>query len=93
MLGTQYRANQKPWYTLGHGIVLIYVGIGLLCSVTYIVLLRRENARRERGERDEVIRGVNDGQAAELAKNGTYASVAEAKRDKGDEWSGYRYTL
>ena len=49
--------------------------------------------RQQRGERDEVIRGVNDGQAAELSKNGTYASVAEAKRDKGDEWSGYRYTL
>lgn len=88
----QYRANQKPWYTLGHGIVLIYVGIGLLVSVTYIVLLRRENARRERGERDEVIVGVNDGEK-HLEKNGVFASVADAKREKGDKWSGYRYRL
>lgn len=29
----------------------------------------------------------------DLAKNGRYASVEEAKREKGDEWSGYRYTL
>ena len=89
----QYRARDAPWYTLGHGIVLMYIVIGLIMAVIYHVCLRRENARRERGERDEVIRGVNDGQAAELSKNGTYASVAEAKRDKGDEWSGYRYTL
>ncbi|TFY63769.1 hypothetical protein EVJ58_g3075 [Rhodofomes roseus] len=85
-----YRANQKPWYTLGHGIVLAYIGIGLVCSVAYIILLKRENARRDRGARDEIIEGVNDGDK-HLARNGTFASVAEAKREKGDHWSGYRY--
>ncbi|KAH9893416.1 MFS general substrate transporter [Cubamyces lactineus] len=87
-----YRARDAPWYTLGHGIVLMYIGIGLVMSVIYFVYLKRENARRERGERDEIIKGVND-HRSELARNGTYASVADAKRDKGDEWSGYRYTL
>jgi len=87
-----YRANQTPWYTLGHGIVLAYIGIGLICSVTYILLLRRENARRDRGERDEIIEGVND-EDKHLARNGTFASVADAKREKGDQWSGYRYRL
>jgi hypothetical protein len=56
---------------------------------------------RERGERDEVITGVNEkteessGMSAEerAQKNGRYASVAEAKTIKGDRWSGYRYTL
>lgn len=87
----QYRAEDKPWYTLGHGIVLAYIGIGLICSVTYIVLLKRENAKRERGERDEIIVGVNDDQE-HLRKNGTFDSVEDAKREKGDQWSGYRYT-
>ncbi|KAI0730769.1 MFS general substrate transporter [Earliella scabrosa] len=87
-----YRSRDKPWYTLGHGIVLMYIAIGLVMAIIYHISLRRENARRERGERDEIIVGVNDGRT-ELAKNGTYASVAEAKQDKGDEWSGYRYTL
>ncbi|OBZ73553.1 hypothetical protein A0H81_06343 [Grifola frondosa] len=87
-----YRARDTPWYTLGHGIVLMYIGIGLITSVVYLLLLRRENAKRERGERDEIILGVNDNRT-DLAQNGTYASVAEAKREKGDEWSGYRYTL
>ncbi|TBU34082.1 MFS general substrate transporter [Dichomitus squalens] len=87
-----YRARDAPWYRLGHGIVLMYIAIGLVMAIIYHLCLRRENAKRERGERDEIIKGVNDGRT-ELAKNGTYASVADAKRDKGDEWSGYRYTL
>ncbi|KAL1941223.1 hypothetical protein VTO73DRAFT_7435 [Trametes versicolor] len=87
-----YRARDAPWYTLGHGIVLMYICIGLITAVVYWWFLRRENAKRERGERDEIIRGVND-HRTDLARNGTYDSVADAKRDKGDEWSGYRYTL
>ncbi|PCH36324.1 MFS general substrate transporter [Wolfiporia cocos MD-104 SS10] len=87
-----YRAQDEPWYTLGHGIILMYIGIGLICSATYIVVLKRENAKRDRGERDEIIKGMNDDQL-HLSKNGTFASVADAKREKGDEWSGYRYTL
>ena len=96
----QYRARDQPWYTLGHGLVLMYIGLGVIASITYYTFLRRENARRDRGERDEVIDGV-DGEEKEgveereerARRNGRFASVAEAKREKGDEWSGYRYTL
>ena len=56
----QYRARDKPWYTLGHGIVLLYIGLGVLASVVYYFTLRTENARRDRGMRDEIIDGVND---------------------------------
>ncbi|ETW78660.1 major facilitator superfamily [Heterobasidion irregulare TC 32-1] len=95
-----YRARDQPWYTLGHGLVLMYIGLGVIASITYYTFLRRENARRDRGERDEVIDGV-DGEEKEgveereerARRNGRFASVAEAKREKGDEWSGYRYTL
>ncbi|KAJ7603423.1 major facilitator superfamily domain-containing protein [Roridomyces roridus] len=50
-----YRAKDKPWYRLGHGLVLMYIGFGLIATTTYHLLLRAENARRDRGERDEVI--------------------------------------
>ena len=56
----QYRAKDKPWYTLGHGIVLAYIGIGVLTSVVYYLVLRAENARRDQGTREEIIDGVND---------------------------------
>ena len=70
----------------------MYIAIALISAAAYRILLKRENERRIRGERNEVIEGVN-GDNAGLAKNGCYATVEDAKRDKGDEWSGYRYTL
>ncbi|KAH9019978.1 MFS general substrate transporter [Lactarius pseudohatsudake] len=62
-----YRARDKPWYRLGHGIVLAYIALGWLCSLAYIILLRRENKARDRGERDEVI---DDGGDPVNSKNG-----------------------
>lgn len=70
----------------------MYIGIAVISAVVYRFLLKRENDRRDRGERDEVIEGVNEDRH-DLLKNGRYASVEEAKREKGDQWSGYRYTL
>ncbi|KAG7093043.1 hypothetical protein E1B28_009337 [Marasmius oreades] len=84
-----YRQKDEPRYVLGHGLVLMYIGIGIISSTLYLFLARRENAKRERGERDEVIEGHSGGDE----KNGTFVSVDEAKREKGDEWSGYRYML
>ncbi|KAF7430959.1 hypothetical protein PC9H_006674 [Pleurotus ostreatus] len=87
-----YRDVDKPWYRLGHGLVLMYIGFGIVFSVIYRVLLKAENERRDRGERNEIIGDTNtDGPVNE--KNGIYPTVDEAKRDKGDSWSGYRYTL
>ena len=75
--------------------MLAYIAIGWLSSLVYFVFLRRENAKRETGERDEVIRGVDgvDSKCVNDERNGVYESVEEAKREKGDERSGFRYTL
>jgi len=87
-----YRAKDKPWYPLGHGLVLMYIGFGIISSASYLYFLKAENARRDRGERDEII-----GKGGEVTegneKNGRFETVQDAKREKGDEWSGYRYTL
>ncbi|KAJ7117834.1 MFS general substrate transporter [Mycena epipterygia] len=89
-----YRAKDKPWYPLGHGLVLMYIIIGILASTGYHFALRAENARRDRGERDEVIGKSGDPELdARNEKNGVFDSIADAKREKGDGWSGYRYTL
>jgi hypothetical protein len=82
-----------PWYTLGHGIVLMYIAIGWLSSLIYTILLRRENKARDRGERDEVITGSENKTETANVDNGQYRSVAEARREKGDMWSGFRYTV
>ncbi|KAJ7642795.1 MFS general substrate transporter [Mycena polygramma] len=89
-----YRAKDQPWYPLGHGLVLMYITFGIISSLSYHFLLRAENARRDRGERDEVIGKSGDSELdARNEKNGRFDSVEDAKREKGDEWSGYRYIL
>ncbi|KAA1470213.1 MFS general substrate transporter [Dentipellis sp. KUC8613] len=95
-----YRARDAPWYPLGHGLVLMYIGFGLIASTSFYIYLKRENAAKDRGERDEVIDGDEvdskedpEVREARALKNGRFASIADAKREKGDEWSGYRYTL
>lgn len=87
----QYRVIDRPWYRFGHGIVLGYIAIGFICSILLAMHLKRENARKERGEYDEVIDGVDNPRAHE--RNGHYESVDAARVDKGDEWSGFRYTM
>ncbi|KAJ7091469.1 MFS general substrate transporter [Mycena belliarum] len=84
-----YRAKDRPWYPLGHGLVLMYICIAIIANALFLYLLKQENARRDRGERDEVIgpEGLVDN------GNGRYATVEDAKREKGDNWSGYRYIL
>ncbi|KAF8639035.1 hypothetical protein AX17_001759 [Amanita inopinata Kibby_2008] len=84
-----YRASDRPWYPLGHGLVLMYIGLGLISSIIYLIFLRLENAKRDRGERDEII-GDEKGDG-KSEKNGRFATVEDAKREKGDAWSGYRY--
>jgi len=89
-----YRAKEKPWYPLGHGLVLMYISFGIIASTTYHFALRAENRRRDRGERDEVIGKSDESELdARNEKNGRFDTVEDAKREKGDEWSGYRYIL
>ncbi|KAI0305841.1 MFS general substrate transporter [Multifurca ochricompacta] len=94
-----YRARDAPRYHLGHGLVLMYIGLGIITTMVYYVLLRRENAARDHGERDEVIDGVYkekeslEDREERARRNGRFASIEEAKQEKGDQWSGYRYIL
>jgi len=76
---------------LGHGIVLLYIGIGFSSSILFAYFLHLENLRRERGDRDEIIEGIDNKNAREC--NGRYESIEAAKNDKGDDWSGFRYIL
>jgi len=86
-----YRTADKPWYRLGHGIVLVYIAIGWISSLIFTILLRRENARRDKGDRDEIIGNFTGNHANEL--NGRYETVDAARKEKGDQWSGFRYTV
>ena len=61
-----YRTQDSPTFTLGHGATLGFVLMaGVLWSITS-VLLRAENKKRDRGERDYVVEGKTPDQIARL---------------------------
>ncbi len=70
--------------------VLMYIGLGMISSIICVILLDRENKKRDRGERDEIIGYIT---IIGNENNGRFATLADAKTEKGDQWSGYRYTL
>ena len=55
------------------------------------IVLKTENDRRARGERDERI--LSEGEKLDLKDANTYESVDDARRAKGDMYSGFKYTL
>ncbi|KAF8309889.1 MFS general substrate transporter [Clavulina sp. PMI_390] len=88
-----YRATDKPWYRTGHIVILAYLIIGLVASVISIYMLNRENKARDGGLRDERILTDDASGKGDECPGGTYETVDEARKDKGDLWSGYRYVL
>jgi hypothetical protein len=78
---------------------LAYIAIGLISSIAVREVLKRENARREKGDRNEVILEsaetdrVPGSEKRGYETNGVFASVDMARVEKGDKWSGFRYSL
>ena len=64
-----------------------------MSTCVFSLYLRRQNSLRKNGSEREIIVGVNDADRDKYERNGVFDSVEEAKREKGDKWSGYRYTL
>lgn len=89
-LQSQNSYSSSPSGPTGHGLVLMYIALGIIFTLIYFFALRRENWRRDQGERNEII-GDDTGKGNEL--NGRFRTVADTKREKGDGWSGYRYRL
>jgi len=51
----------------------MYIAFGLVASASYILLLRRENARRDRGERDEFIENLPETHTSLCYRRGSKA--------------------
>lgn len=61
VLGTQlYRANDGPRFFLGHGFALGYLAANIPVVGTLWVILRAENRKRDRGERNARVDGIGD---------------------------------
>jgi hypothetical protein len=73
-----YITGERPRYWTGHSVVLAYQVLFLLGgSIAMHILLRRENAKRRSGQRDNMLDGLTD----------------EQKWIKGDKRPDFMYTL
>lgn len=65
-----YRAADSPRYRPGHGVVLGYETLFLFGgSVLQYLLLKRENGKRRRGERDYWVAGKSEAEIEKLGDN------------------------
>ncbi|KAH9914900.1 major facilitator superfamily domain-containing protein [Epithele typhae] len=74
-----YRTQDAPRYALGHGIELMFVGIGLVAVPIAVLSYKRINARRESEMREANERG--------------FKYSPEELRRMGDRAPDFRYTL
>ncbi|KAI9056478.1 MFS general substrate transporter [Trametes sanguinea] len=74
-----YRSQDAPRYILGHGIELMFVGIGFITVPLTVLAYKRINARR-----DALVREANE--------KGVVYTPAELRR-MGDRAPDFRYTL
>lgn len=62
--------------------MLMYIGLGIISTLVYLFILKRQNRQRDEGRADEAIGGerLEPGQtnAEGKGKGGWYATVAEA---------------
>ncbi|OJA16800.1 hypothetical protein AZE42_13315, partial [Rhizopogon vesiculosus] len=52
-----YRSQDSPRYILGHGVALMFVGIGLILVPIAVFIYKRINAKRDAAERIALERG------------------------------------
>ena len=61
VLGTQlYRSNDGPRFFLGHGFALGYLVANIAVVGLLWIVLRRENTKRDKGERNARLNGVSE---------------------------------
>ena len=59
VLGTQlYRSRDGPRFFVGHGFAMGYLVANIIVASTLWAVLRAENARRDRGERNSRLEGL-----------------------------------
>ncbi|KAL9938906.1 hypothetical protein V8E36_002625 [Tilletia maclaganii] len=78
-----YRAQDRPWYPLGHGIVLLYLGIGVITTTIYWWMLANANKRKARGDFDETILDPSLSQA-EVEATLEKVRAEDRRRDEAD---------
>lgn len=75
--------KDKPYYTLGHGIIILYLAIGFISSFIYYMGLRRSNSRKAKGLCDETILSDEQDAIPELSQQAASEREKLQAQDSG----------
>lgn len=79
-----YLPRQKPRYFIGHGIIIMYLAIGWIATLAYLLVLKRANAQRERGACDETLLDhLPEHQAVQQAEAARAKAIADVQTQGG----------
>ncbi|KIJ54749.1 hypothetical protein M422DRAFT_152666 [Sphaerobolus stellatus SS14] len=84
-----FRAQDAPRYIIGHGVELMFVGIGLICTPLAIFLYSRINASRDAYE----VTLVADTEKSTEGKKDKFGFTPHELRELGDRAPDFRYML
>ncbi|KAF8486591.1 MFS general substrate transporter [Gautieria morchelliformis] len=84
-----FRTVDSPRFILGHGIELMFIGIGLICTPLVVLLYARINKQRDAYEASLSA----DSEKAVEGSKGKYGYTPQELRELGDRAPDFRYVL
>jgi MFS family permease len=69
--------TEKPFYETGYGTALGFMWLGAACATAMVVLMWRENKKRDAGERDHILESMSE----------------EERNNLGDHHPSFRFAL
>lgn len=76
-----YRSRDSPRFIIGHGVELMFVGMGFICVPIAVISYMRINKSRDEAQRKAIEKGVHN------------KYTAQELRKMGDRAPDFRYTL
>ncbi|KAF4594385.1 hypothetical protein EYR40_009189 [Pleurotus pulmonarius] len=88
-----YRSQDSPRYLVGHGVELMFVGIGFIAVPTVVLMYKRINAQRDR-EAEAYLNDGGDGGGSLKGVGGRYTPAELRKMgDRAPDFSGLTFRM
>jgi len=84
-----FRTQDEPRYILGHGIELMFIGIGLICTPLAVLIYTRINKQRDALEANL----ATDAEKPSEGEKRRYGYTLQELKDLGDRAPDFRYML
>ncbi|KAF9237155.1 MFS general substrate transporter [Melanogaster broomeanus] len=84
-----FRTQDSPRYILGHGLAIMFLGIGLVAVPLTVLTYKRINAQRDRAELQDPVQAISKASSHDADSEGKEREAEFV----GDREAGFRYTI